>query len=431
MIKHIYILFMLLSLVTFPLNVQAQRRISFKRQTPRITQKHTPGARDTYQTARQLPSVKERKRILDERVERTFARAQAIQERATHPLSYREPIPPQSNYMLKWTPLNSKHIYPDKPFLAHPIRGAQLTEDYILARTNRLFVQHMQRLEAFWPKFTEAIPRFEQEAKALVQPKDILSYTAQQIPEQAKNIFVGEIHNHAEITDFLTELLPLLRQKHPNKPIFLFTEFLTDLHSSGGHLIDLVTQDPYRYLYDSIWHAAFKSKMRIVGLEPRYVSPFYSVKISENQSVSLWATLEGVRLRNDHWWKILEKYRAQNPDAIFIIYTGSGHSFYNEEFSLAVRTPKEETFMLSLTPEKSFQGGQAHYNRDNLEEMAPHLSFPQPVLHWKSKDLAELSGFDMRIKVPSDYYIRLKQLERERKLFGEERKQLYQSLMMP
>ena len=36
MIKHIYILFMLLSLVTFPLNVQAQRRISFKRQTPRI-----------------------------------------------------------------------------------------------------------------------------------------------------------------------------------------------------------------------------------------------------------------------------------------------------------------------------------------------------------------------------------------------------------
>lgn len=431
MIKRIYVLLILCSLAMFPLNVQAQRRISFRRQAPKITQEHTRGAKGTSQATRRTFSVQERKRILDERVERTSAQAQAMQERATHSSPFWDFVPSQSNYILKWSPLNAKHIYPDKPFLSHAIRGPQLTESYLLAQTNRLFMQHMRRMETFWPKFEEAIPRFKEEAEALVQPKDLVSYAAQQIPEQAKNIFVGEIHNYAEITDFLTELLPLLRQKYPDKPIFLFTEFLTDPHSKGGHLVDLVVQDPYKYLYDSVWRAAHKSHMRIVGLEPAYVSSSYSVKIAKNQSVSIWAILEGMRIRNDHWWRILEQYRAKNPDAIFIIYTGNGHSFYNVEFSLAARTPKEETFMLNLIPEKSLRGGQEHYNRDNLETMDPNLSFPQPVLHWKTKGLAELSGFDMRIKVPSDFYIRQKQLKRERMLMEEVRKELYPSLMIP
>ena len=377
------------------------KRPRYKR-TRRAAASHT--LKRSYNAAREALLASERRRILEERMERTFARAEEAQKRVPYSsVSRWESISPQ--YHSRWAlrKLNPKHIYPDKPFLAHPIYGGQLTEAYILSQTNRAQVKHLEKMKTFLPRFVAAIPRFQKEAWALAQPKDPLRYAVEQIPGTVKNIFVGEVHNQPDIVRFISNMLPLLRKKYADKPIFLFTEFVWDIERKGKHLPD-TAPGLHETDYIPIWQSAAKENIPIIGLEPKYVEHNFDFSIinakGEEEWLSIWTTLEGMRLRNEHWWKIIEQYRAENPDAIFIIYTGSAHSFYEVEFSLSARLPKAETFMLELVVKKRPEEGKSG-TRDNLEEISPQLSFPQQVLHWKSKDLAELSGFDMRIRVTS------------------------------
>ena len=96
----------------------------------------------------------------------------------------------------------------------------------------------------------------------------------------------------------------------------------------------------------------------------------------------------------------MQEYRQKNPDALFIVYTGSAHSYYNFPFSLAKRFPKETTFMLDLTMDLLRSDKGIIYGKDHLERLDEGFYFPQPVLKWNSPDLIQLSGFDARIKLP-------------------------------
>ena len=295
-------------------------------------------------------------------------------------------------------------MYPDKPFLQPPMLGARLAEAYFLAQSNRLFLKHMREAAEFWPKFTEAIPRFYEEADALAQPTNLLEWTAQQIPTTTKDLFIGEIHGEYEIPQFLSQLLPLLRKQNPQREIFLFTEFLVDNQYSSFHLANLFTQYAKKHYYYPVWEKAHELNIPLVGLESSTVQTVYPIKMANAYGnfshVPAGAAPEGIRLRNEHWWKIMQKYRQKHPDALFVVYTGSAHSFYNYPFSLAKRSPKKTTFMIELTMEEIREEGNVTFRTDNLESLNPNLSFPQPVLKWSSPDLVELSGFDVRVKLP-------------------------------
>ncbi len=378
----------------------------------------TPGRR-TVLPKRTALSAKRRKQILETRVERTFQQAMEAYARATNNNVLWEAIPPQSNRLVKLFPLKPAHVYPDKPFLLHPVRGPQLAEAYLLAKNNRLFLQHLRRMETFWPRFDEAIPRFYEEARSFVQPENPLQYAADHIPAEAKNIFLGEIHGYPELSEFVSQFLPLLRKHYPQKPIFLFTEFLPDPASQGGHaLTKVMHSDPFKY-YQRVWETADKQGIRVIGLEPKFADANHFIKtphFNKEESISIWSTLEGMRIRNEHWWNILQQYRAQNPEAIFVVYTGSAHSLYTYEFSLAARAPKGTAFMLELVPSKPLRPQERVFNTDyadNLERTDPLLSFPQRVLHWQSGDLAPLSGFDMRIKVPVNLEYKKMEIEQQ------------------
>lgn len=369
-----------------------------------------------------MPPVLQRKRILNARIERSFKQAQlAVQQNPDLPLLTEEIIPPQPNQLVKAFPLSASHIYPDKPFLKHPILGPQLVQAYFFAQNNRLVLKHLREMKTFLPKFNKAISQFYKEAKALAQPENPLLFTAQSIPDHIQNLFIGEVHGYAEVTQFVRDLLPLLREKHPDSKIFLFTEFLEDPHSGGKNTLERFARYPLKRLYQPIWESAREQNITVVGLEPAYVSSSMVRAITmTGKSIEemLWATAEGIRVRNEHWWQILEKYRAENPDALFVIYSGSGHSLYNYPFSLATRTPKASTFMLEVVPDKLLIDGERTTKTDNLEMIKPSLSFPQPVLKWTDPHLSRISGFDMRIKVPTD--LQFKQILQEQEFLFEE-----------
>ena len=312
--------------------------------------------------------------------------------------------------------LRAKRMYPDKPELQHPILGSQLAEAHFLIESNRLFIEHLREMEKFWPKFMEAIPRFYKEAEALERElkekeikletsEEIANWTAQQIPADTKNLFIGEIHDQHEIPQFVSQLLPLLYNKNKGRQILLFTEFLLDPEISGQNAIDFMSYFPRKHYYDPVWEKVRHRRIPIIGLESSRVQNIYPVGIADAKgNVGYYpagAAPEGMRLRNAHWQRVLKYYRAKYPNALFIIYTGSAHSYYNFPNSLTKYLPKKRTFMLEVTLEKLVFDGEVDYKTDNLEILNPRLSFPQPVLKWKSPDLIELSGFDMRVKLPA------------------------------
>ena len=343
-------------------------------------------------------------RTLNARVERTFNQALAAQQEATHLPSILSGPAKRIKGASIISPLSAKRMYADKPFLQHPLLGPQLTEAYFLAQNNRLFINYVREMESFWAAFEAAIPRFEQEAKALAQPTNLLEWTVEQIPANVKDLFIGEVHDQHEITQFVSELLPRLRAQNPTRQIFLFTEFIYDNSNGGNFPADLLVEHSKKHYYYPVWESAQELGIPLIGMEGSKAASIHPIKMADPEGNMgtdvVGAAPEGIRLRNEYWWNILQRYRQENPDALFVIYTGSFHSMYNYPMSLAKRLSKKTTFVIDLTMEKLMEDGEATYKTDNLETLNPNLSFPQPVLKWSSPDLIELSGFDIRIKLP-------------------------------
>lgn len=345
--------------------------------------------------------------ILKNRVNATYQAAVQLQEDLPNRGLMGEPVKFKG---LSLYPMKAKEIYPDKPFLHKGLLSPVLTQLYYLAQSNRLYIQHLKQSQDFWPAFNEAIPRFYQEAQATPQPNEteLVAWAAAQIPANIKVLGIGELHGYRELPAFLADLLEKIDDQmvEQGRKVILFTEFLTN-PNTPGHLLGGLVACPYGHYYTAVWNRARHLDIEVVGLEDKYVRSDLSMVqayAGNGNTVPLqqWATMSGIQMRNEHWSNILKKYREQNPDALFIIYAGSGHLLYNYPFSLLAPFNKEETFMLNLTPDEAYEEGRLYYDTDPLEELNPNLSFPQPVIKWQSADLVQLSGYDARVRLPVD-----------------------------
>ena len=347
-------------------------------------------------------------RALRQRVHSSYQEAIDALEDAPYPPLLGAPAT-YNSFKLPLFPMRGEKVYPDKPFLQKPLVGPFLTESYFLVESNRLFVESIQQQrENFWPSFMDAIPQFYEEAQAMVQPDDSLTWALEQISENTKNLLIGEFHGYHEITSFTGELLKGLREKFPQREIILLTEFLPADQGPSGHLLGSFSSYPYEIYYKELWKKIEELEIQLVGLEPRHVdSDSSTIKFFNGEKIyktSPWCTLEGMRIRNDFWWNILQQKRAEHPDALFVIYAGNGHLSYSYPFSLGKKLFGPDTYLLGLVPEtvegkNNIQDPQT----DPLEYTLPSLDFPQTVLAWKTPRLAELSGYNARIKLPINH----------------------------
>ena len=116
-------------------------------------------------------------------------------------------------------------------------------------------------------------------------------------------------------------------------------------------------------------------------------------------------------MRNRSFIKTIRQLREESPDALFVIYTGAGHSFYNAPYSLTKGVKKENSFVLDLFPDKRPKVVVRGYTIelsttskvDPLEAMSNFtVSFPQRLLYFEDPELARTAGFDARLKVHAD-----------------------------
>ena len=154
--------------------------------------------------------------------------------------------------------------------------------------------------------------------------------------------------------------------------------------------------------YEALFKTATRLGIRIKGLESSYV--FYHTPpqmevpgVTPEEEVNMWSTPEGMRVRNVDWAKAIAEYRQEEPDALFIVYAGADHLDYSKLSSLARRFPREETFIGMVFPYVLDEG--QIMTCDLVDEALPALNTVK-YLSWPSKELRNLAGFDVRIKLP-------------------------------
>ena len=345
-------------------------------------------------------------RQLNARMHQTYLQAKQAQMQlpTERKIIMGEPI----QQIFKTRELNARELYPAQTFL----KNSSQTGQYLVARNNRLFVQEIHRMKKVWAQIDENLPRLRQEATATEQPENTITWLADLIPPQTTQFFVGEAHGYPEIYQFLAQLIQELRTRQPDREIILFTEFLPENFKWTGRHPSILTVPKHTQKFFPTWDKILQAQVPVIGLElPAAVDEKCQVRYLRTDDTldkqTVWASLEGVRLRNERWTKTLATYRAQHPNALFIIYTGADHSMYNRPFSLA--TPGEHTFVTILYPERyesftpsgRFSGTLvAKPMPGPLERLVNKLDFQRPVIKWQSPDLAPIAGFDVRIKVP-------------------------------
>ena len=299
-------------------------------------------------------------------------------------------------------------MYPNIPHITTPEQIANI----FLANNNNLAPVEQQRMAGWLSLLAQKVPALKEETTNLVQPQNLSSWLAQQIPSETKTLFIGELHRKENIKQFIRQLLPQLRASHPDTPIFLFTEFLPSRFEW------MPFHNPATHPYGTVFQTSLQENITVIGLEPQYVQDNflfleYKNRAGQKQKVSIWTSLEGMRLRNEHYTSILQEYRRTYPDALFIVYTGAAHVQYNSPFSLSKDLSPQETFVVSLYPAQRLGLTPAESQSLNLRPFYTSLTsefdfatggtFPQQVLYWQTKDSARAAGFDVQLKLPDPF----------------------------
>ena len=354
-----------------------------------------------------MPTQAELSGFLYNNMLESYQQAKAIQYDANTP--YLCPILPSKKIIgtaEQTTFVDAFDMYPDSPYL----QTSEQLANYFLANNNNLAKYEQQRIINWLASLAQQTAIMEEEASHMQQPKEVLPWLVKQFPPEMKTLFLGDFHTKRRIISFLTQLLPAVRRHYPSEPIFIFTEFLPSRFV--WTLANESDNDPY----GPIWKAAVDNDIHVIGLEPEYVKKNkvlfleYKTLAGKERQASIWESAEGLRLRNEHYKKILEEYRKKYPLAKFIVLVGNLHADYNSAFSLSKNFPIDETFVVSLYPTQRLALTAAQAQDFGIQpsytslmsnfDFATGGTFSQNVLYWENKTSALAAGSDIQIKFP-------------------------------
>ncbi len=201
-------------------------------------------------------------------------------------------------------------------------------------------------------------------------------------------------------------MLDVLIEKMKGREIIFLTEFLPK-----GHVLNL-ERDIAQFKKQGrtvnvrnypLWTALTERNIPVIGLEPDFVAgtvesqslktdasfcTTYHGKPCDLSSLGIWSSEEGKRIRNAHWLEEIQKQRAAHPDALFIIYAGSGHTNIWEPFSI-VREMEGKNFSILVLPAEE---------DDDFDYSVFPIQMPN-CFALPNAQLAQAAGFDVRIRV--------------------------------
>lgn len=303
-----------------------------------------------------------------------------------------------------------------------PVRTPEQINLYLTARENNFFAREVyRRYVEVWAKLAENLPRLRQIADQTTTPADPLGFLARQIPAEVNTIAIGETHGFKDTRLFIARFLTLLRQARPEQEIFVFSEALIEggqfLHVNGKYSV--LPEGGILGLED-VWKAARDNKMPLIGLEPIEVKrdikahPSFFEHAAEQTpySTPVFASLTGMKWRNERFLKTLEQYRAQHPDALFVVHAGGGHVQYTAPFSIMAKLDAQKTFVLRILPtheqvQRKFPYLSPESRRLMWDPLGDEFNgtepFDQPFLYFQDPQLARIAGADAFIQTQEKF----------------------------
>lgn len=283
---------------------------------------------------------------------------------------------------------------------AHSLKDADQWTYYLLAKNNleiRKWLPKIDKTQQFISEYADALLAMQEPVTHPVSQD--APWLVSQISPDTRYLLLGEWHNQADVQNFEEKFLQELYKS--GREIILFTEFIPD---GASWTVSLEHDELADYL--PIWFAANARQIPIIGLEPEYFYKdnnnflireetfLFPPTLQERQDV--WASPEGMRLRNEHWLSILERYRQQHPDALFVILAGADHLSYTQPYSLGSHLPVDQTQCILLPPH-AYAGQSEPFL--TLFDVLTNEQLSQRIIQFKDRSLARQVGFDIQLKV--------------------------------
>ena len=288
------------------------------------------------------------------------------------------------NVPLDRTPLHARELYPDIPFLITP----EQTELYLKSRINREIVRAAASGNQWVNQVRARLKDFKRaQVKITHSPKEDLPWLARQISNDTLYLLLGEVHEETSVSTAVHTLIRLIREQQPERKIFLFTEFM--VHPTN----EVINNNFYKKMFAALKADETLANIPIIGLEQELAVASENILVCSQykpMGQDFCTTTEGMRLRNNYWLNVLQKYRAENPDALFIVYAGTAHIGYTYPRSLGGALQGPQTLAVSLHPDDQ---------ATPFDTLTKNIFINERILQFNNTELARLSGFDVHIKV--------------------------------
>ncbi|MBO4675831.1 MAG: hypothetical protein J5601_07100 [Elusimicrobiaceae bacterium] len=320
-------------------------------------------------------------RVLQRRADISYKKASS--EFNKHFTLFAETYPVKENF-IDWekVPFQAQDVYPNNPFLTNN-EQANL---YLQSKINREIIKRISFNNKLYNQISTRLEDLERaQEKCTPEPQEDVDWLIEQIPQNTSYLLLGEYHGMPKVLSTVNSLVRTLRQQQPERKIFLFTEFLY-------HTNHPVVNDFYKDMLTDL-ELDQNLNIPVIGLEMELASSHVKVVGERGMFINitdLWATREGLRIRNNYWFNILKKYRAEYPDALFIVYAGIGHLGYTEAHSISHFLPESKTFVISFMPEM--------YTTD-FDSATKKRFYSERILKFNDPKLSHLAGFDVQLRI--------------------------------
>ena len=236
--------------------------------------------------------------------------------------------------------------------------------------------------------------------------------------KQEKILFLGEKHNFPALQFAVVRLLKAVKQENPSRRVVLFSEFLElppSARPAGAALPryyrrikeeQLPAVQPYQieleqYAAEVFLHA-MAAGVEVYPLEDATQNQILNTELGEEMEFS-WLTISS---RNKTWARVLESKMAEirktDPDALFVVYAGMGHTSWIVPTSLPKFFANEHPVVVELSVNQL-----SRYNMLfpvwGAEDTVFRTRETTTLLQWTgqyARTLAKQTGFDYAFIVP-------------------------------
>ena len=306
----------------------------------------------------------------------------------------------------RWNPLwqYSEILWPIQNYSPFAAKNNQMLAIYI-----KNLIKKLEWLEAY-PNQAKDVFVKDASHNAVHQLAHLLRHE--------KLIMLGEFHYRVEVQQTVAELVSQLKKQNPNRRVVLFTEFL-DLPLAGRQAVNSTIETYYRRTEDSSFEPLSlersKKKMYAAKAFQKLLHANVEVYPLEDRtylqlvkaSGGIVPSMRGSDYRNKSWARIITKKMAEirqtDPDALFVVYAGNGHTSWLSYSSLPKFFAPEKPVVVQILPEMAFSVNPLYsiWGAD-----APLFEKPKKdaLFYWTGKDaalLARNSGFNY-VLVPAE-----------------------------